>query len=148
MGRWGDTILRGVLSLEGCHRWGGGPQEVTLSGFPVRLEKLEKWEGIFQSGKSQGILNRLEKSGKITQNTGKTSGNFRKMLCYFLMIFKNELCIICLNGSSFQSKQQNIKKYWKMEKDTGKVSEFCQSRKVGTLIMEPPPPPPWTDKHL
>ena len=24
----------------------------------------KKWEGIFQSGKSQGILNRLEKSGK------------------------------------------------------------------------------------
>ena len=38
-----------------------------LSGFPLGLEKLEnleKWEGIFQSGKSQGILNRLEKSGK------------------------------------------------------------------------------------
>ena len=35
------------------------------------LENLEKWAGIFQSGKSQGILNRLEKSGKITQNTGK-----------------------------------------------------------------------------
>ena len=33
-----------------------------------------------------------------------------------------------------------------MEKDTGKVREFCQSRKVGTLIMEHPPP--WTDKHL
>ena len=41
------------------------------SGFPLGLENLEKWEGIFQSGKSQGILNRLEKSGKITQNTGK-----------------------------------------------------------------------------
>ena len=27
------------------------------------LENLEKWEGIFQSGKSQGILNRLKKSG-------------------------------------------------------------------------------------
>ena len=40
-------------------------------GFPLGLENLEKWEGIFQSGKSQGILNRLEKSGKITQNTGK-----------------------------------------------------------------------------
>ena len=43
-------------------------------GFPLgleNLENLEKWEGIFQSGKSQGILNRLEKSGKITQNTGK-----------------------------------------------------------------------------
>ena len=43
----------------------------TLTGFPLGLENLEKWEGIFQSGKSQGILNRLEKSGKITQNTGK-----------------------------------------------------------------------------
>ena len=43
----------------------------TISGFPLGLENLEKWEGIFQSGKSQGILNRLEKSGKITQNTGK-----------------------------------------------------------------------------
>ena len=41
------------------------------AGFPLGLENLEKWEGIFQSGKSQGILNRLEKSGKITQNTGK-----------------------------------------------------------------------------
>ena len=41
------------------------------TGFPLGLENLEKWEGIFQSGKSQGILNRLEKSGKTTQNTGK-----------------------------------------------------------------------------
>ena len=42
-------------------------QYVPQSGFPLGLEKLEnleKWEGIFQSGKSQGILNRLEKSGK------------------------------------------------------------------------------------
>ena len=44
---------------------------VTVTGFPLGLENLEKWEGIFQSGKSQGIFNRLEKSGKITQNTGK-----------------------------------------------------------------------------
>ena len=41
------------------------------TGFPLGLENLEKWEGIFQSGKSQGILNRLEKSGETTQNTGK-----------------------------------------------------------------------------
>ena len=42
--------------------------------FPPGLENrenLEKWEGIFQSGKSQGILLRLEKSGNFTQNTGK-----------------------------------------------------------------------------
>ena len=38
---------------------------------PTRTGNLEKWEGIFQSGKNEGILNRLEKSGKITQNTGK-----------------------------------------------------------------------------
>ena len=37
-----------------------------ITGFPLGLENLEKWEGIFQSGKSQGILMRLEKSGKIT----------------------------------------------------------------------------------
>ena len=43
------------------------------TGFPLGLENLEKWEGIFQSGKSQGILNRLEKSGKITQNTGNST---------------------------------------------------------------------------
>ena len=66
------------------------------SGFPLRLENLEKFEGIFQSGKSQGIFEQTgKKSGKITQNTGKTSGIFGKMLCYFLVIFKNELCIIC-----------------------------------------------------
>ena len=43
----------------------------SYTGFPLGLENLENWEGIFQSGKSQGILNKLEKSGKITQNTGK-----------------------------------------------------------------------------
>ena len=45
------------------------------SGFPLGLENLEKWEGIFQSGKSQGIIEQTgkvrEKSGKITQNSGK-----------------------------------------------------------------------------
>ena len=32
----------------------------------------------------------------------------------------------------FSLKKQNIKKkYWKMEKDTGKVRKLCWSRKVG-----------------
>ena len=44
---------------------------LNTAGFPLGLENLEKWEGISQSGKSQGTLNRLEKSGKIAQNTGK-----------------------------------------------------------------------------
>ena len=58
------------------------------SGFPLGLENLGKWEGIFQSGKSQGILNRLEKLGKTTQNTGKLRKFQKKILCYFSMIFK------------------------------------------------------------
>ncbi len=42
--------------------------DLICSRFPLRLEK---WESIFQSGKSQGILNILEKSGNFTKNTGK-----------------------------------------------------------------------------
>ena len=40
-------------------------------GFPLGMENLEKLEGIFQSWESQGILNRLEKSGEITQKYWK-----------------------------------------------------------------------------
>ena len=54
------------------------------SGFSLGLGK---WEGIFQSGESQGILNRLEKSGKITQNTGKLR-QFQTNVIYFLVILK------------------------------------------------------------
>ena len=66
------------------------PEPLTLlslsnsdSGFPLGLENLEKWEGIFQSGKSQGILNKLEKSGKITQNTEKLREFEINMIWYF-----------------------------------------------------------------
>ena len=48
------------------------------AGFPLgleNLENLEKWEGIFQSGKSQGILNRLEKSGKSQGKSHKILEN-------------------------------------------------------------------------
>ena len=44
--------------------------------FPPGLENLEKWEGIFQSGKSQGILLKiLEKSEK--NYTGKLKKYFK-----------------------------------------------------------------------
>ena len=48
-----------IVEME-CYSW-----------FPPALENIEKWEGIFQSGKSQGILSRLENSGNFTQNAGK-----------------------------------------------------------------------------
>ena len=38
----------------------------------------------------------------------------------------------------FSLKKQNIKNTGKMGKDTEKVREFCQSRKVGTLITHRP----------
>ena len=34
---------------------------------------------------------------------------------------------------SFSGKK-HFKKYWKMETNTGKVGEFCQSGKVGTIL--------------
>ena len=45
-------------------------------GFPLILGN--------RSGKSQEILNRLEKSGKITQNTGKVREFQKDVIIYFL----------------------------------------------------------------
>ena len=50
----------------------GNPGNMNLTGmpstgFPLGLENLEKWKIIFRSGKSQGILNKLEKSGKLLE---------------------------------------------------------------------------------
>ena len=62
--------------------------DLVSTGFPLgleNLENLEKWEGIFQSGKSQGILNRLEKSGKSQGKSHKileNSKNFRQILFF------------------------------------------------------------------
>ena len=38
---------------------------------PKWTGKAGKWENFFQSAKSQGIFNRLEKSWNFTQNIGK-----------------------------------------------------------------------------
>ena len=51
---------------------------------PLGLENLGKWEDIFQSGKSLAIWNRLEKSGKITRNTGKV-WEFQKNIIYYFL---------------------------------------------------------------
>ena len=39
-----------------------------ISGFPLRLENLEKWEGIFRSGKKS--MN-FEQTGKVRENYTK-----------------------------------------------------------------------------
>ena len=77
---------------------------------------MRKWEGIFQSGKSQGILNRLEKSRKThTQNTGKVRE------------FPTNVTDILMNCALFSVKKQNIK-------TTGKVREFYQFKKMGIIF--------------
>ena len=94
-----------------------------VTGFPLGLENLEKWEGIFQSGKSQGILNRLEKSGKITQNTGKLREFQTNIIFYFLVIFKLTVYYFAEMHQIFSYKRKLLKKYWKNGKNTGKVRE-------------------------
>ena len=54
---------------DACMQWTLGSNLVPW--FPHGLENLEKWENFVQSGKSRGILNRLEKLGNFAQNTGK-----------------------------------------------------------------------------
>ena len=78
------------------------PQCALLSGFPLGLEK---WEGIFQSGKSQGILTRLEKSGKIIQNTGKLREFQTNIICYSSVTAK----LICVLFAKF-TKVYSLKK--------------------------------------
>ena len=92
-----DVCLSGVSICFSCWKSWSRNQNILISvvrdglwhrlrlrsGFPLgleNLENLEKWEGIFQSGKSQGILNRLEKSGKSQGKSHKileNSGNLR-----------------------------------------------------------------------
>ena len=92
----------------------------------MRLEK---------SGKSQG------KSHKILENWG----NFRQMLFVIFQWQLNEFVYYLLNLIKCSVKKtitekntgkwekilENGKKYWKSQ---GKVREFCQSGKVGTLV--------------
>ena len=54
--------------------------------------KPGKWEGILQSGKSHGILNRLERSGKIRHYTGKIRGFQTNDIFYFSDIYMN--CVL------------------------------------------------------
>ena len=65
------------VSLKTAVRW-------AESGFPLGLENLEKWEGIFQSGSFE----QTGKSRKITQNTGKNETISDKYYLIFLVIFK------------------------------------------------------------
>ena len=45
-------------------------------------------------------------------------------------------CVLFAKMDHVLSKEnKTLKKYWKIGKNTGKVREFCQSGKVGTLSL-------------
>ena len=91
---------------------------------PLGLENLGKWESIFQSGKSQGILNRLEKSGKSHKILED-----REVICYFVVIFKL-LCIILLKWIKFSvNKMKHLK-------NTGKWGEKILWKSVNFVSPE------------
>ena len=60
--------------------------DFVLTGFPLGLENLEKWEGIFQSGKSQ-----TGKVWKIHLKYWKTQGIWDKYYLIFLYIIFSDI---------------------------------------------------------
>ena len=72
-------------------------QILCFNHWPWFPHGLEKWENFFQSGKSQEIFNRLEKSGNFTQDTGKirefcskyweNEGILSNFIWFFLWLF-------------------------------------------------------------
>ena len=87
--RWENTTPSSSPLWRHCTRWARKPVwyvnlvlaqfPCTSTGIPLGLESMETWKTF----SSQGILNRLEKSGKITQNTGK----LREFQTYYLLFF-------------------------------------------------------------
>ena len=71
---------------------------------PTWTGKLGKCENIFQSGKSQVILNRLEKSGNFTPNTEKVKDFVQFLFLFFFDFFLFEVYL--LNSSN-----KTLKKY-------------------------------------
>ena len=105
----------------------------TLTGKPGNVRKL------FQSGKSQGILNRLEKSGNCTKNTGKMREFYPKywkneeilgsFYFYFFSDFLIEVYLLNRFLYVLNPLNKTPKKYWKMVREYWK----SQSENVGTM---------------
>ena len=90
--------------------------------FPVR-EKSENFE---QTGKVREIWENHSKYWKI-------QGILKKCNLLFLVIFKLTVYYLLKWMKFSVKKTKTLKEYWKMEKNIGKVKEFFQSGKVGTM---------------
>ena len=65
---------------------------------------------------SQGILIRLEKSGKFTQNAGKVRKFKRVLIFIFFLWTLFEVNLLNRFLYLLNSSNKTLKKYWKMEK--------------------------------
>ena len=83
-----------------------------------------KLESIFQSGKSQGLLLRLEKSGNFTKILDKSEKNCNGKLKEIL-----EICQLVTVKTLQIWTLKKLLKYWKTAKNTGKVGKFVSLKK-------------------
>ena len=96
-----------------------------------------KWEDIFQSGKSQTILNRLEKSGKITQNTRKLGISNK---CYLLLFSEIQInCILFAKMGQVSSLKIFFKNTGIMENNTEKGNFVSPEKREPCTRCTPKP---------
>ena len=103
------------------------------SGFPLGLENQGNEKAFSSEGKVREFFNRLEQSGKITQNTGKVRVFQTNVIYYFLVIFKWTVYYM-LKWSSFTLKNKPLK-YWKNRGEYWKSRGILSVRKVGTMSL-------------
>ena len=94
---------------------------------------------------SQGILNRLEKSGNFTQNTGKIREFYPKywkseeilagFYFYFFSDFLIEVYLLNRFLYLLNSLNKTLKKYWRMERKSWKNQGNSSVRKCGNHVM-------------
>ena len=92
-------------------------------------------------GKVREFWTDWKSQGKVRENHTKywkTEINWDKYYLIFLVIFKGTVHFLVKWIKYSVKKNKTLKKYWKNGKkywkSQGKVREFCQSGKVGTLI--------------
>ena len=99
---------------------------------PTRTGKPRKWEGIFQSGE---MSRNFEQTGKVGENHTKywNVRDFRHVIFIIFSDIQMNCVLFAKMYHFFVKKIKHLKNTVKMEKITGKVREFCQSRKMGTM---------------
>ena len=117
-------------------------QAGTPPGFPLRLENLEKWEGIFQFREKSGNFEQTGKVREIHTKYWKTQEIWDKYYLIFLVIFKWTLYYLLKWIKFSVKKNKTLKKIleiWKkiLEK-SGKSQGILSVRKSGN----PDPPGP------